>query len=150
MSVGTKVYESHYDYKMDPKNRVSIPVAYRPDSDGESIRLQVSQEQDEKVIKVFSQAAFEAKFQQIADADIPQANKQRLSGALRMSSKEAAISSQGKLTVPKEWAEKIGLKAEGPVKLAGRDGYYIICSEDSFTRIVEADLTMDDGGLGVL
>ena len=150
MSAPAKVYESHYDYKMDPKNRVSVPVAFRPDEEGESIRLQVSKEHQEKVIKVFSDAAFQDKFRQIQEAEIPPANKQRLAGALRMSSKEATISGQGKLTVPKEWAEKIGLKAEGPVILAGRDSYYIICSEDSFSRIVEADLGMDDGGLGVL
>ncbi|BCX47091.1 hypothetical protein HAHE_09990 [Haloferula helveola] len=150
MSVEAKVYESHYDYKMDPKFRVSIPVAFRPDGEGEAIRLQVSQEQDEKVIKVFTDAAFQDKFRQISESELPPANKQKLAGALRMSSKEATISSQGKLTVPKEWAERIGLKADGAVKLAGRDGYYIICTEESFRRIEEADLAMDDGGLGVL
>ncbi len=73
-----------------------------------------------------------------------------LAGALRMTSKQVTINAQGKLTVPKDWADKIGLKAEGPVKLAGRDSYFVICTEDSFTRISEADLNMDDGGLGVL
>lgn len=149
MSVSPKVYESDYDHKLDPKYRVSIPVAFRPD-EGDSVRLQVSKEHEEKVIKVFTLEAFEDKFRQIEEADIPQGNKNKLAGALRMTSKQVAINAQGKLTVPKDWADKIGLKAEGSVKLAGRDSYYVICTEDSFNRISEADLNMDDGGLGVL
>lgn len=145
-----KIYESHCDYKMDPKNRVSVPVAYRPDAEGEPIRLQASKEHEEKVIKVFTLDAFQDKFRQIEESDKTPARKQALAGALRMNSREATISSQGKLTIPKDWAEKIGLRAEGPVILAGRDSYWIICSEDSFSRIVEADFNMDDDDLGVL
>ena len=149
MSVSPKVYESDYDYKLDPKYRVSVPVVFRPD-EGDSVRLQVSKEHDEKVIKVFTLEAFEDKFLQIGAADIPQAQKNTLAGALRMKSKQVAISSQGKLTIPKDWADKIGLKADGSVKLAGRDSYWVVCTEDSFNRIGDADLNMDDGGLGVL
>lgn len=149
MSAQGKIYESHHDYKMDPKFRVSVPVAFRPDGD-EPVRLQVSKEHEERVVKVFTVEAFEDKFRQIEEAPMARAKKTRLAGALRMTSKEAAVSSQGKLSVPKDWAEDIGLKADGPVKVAGRDSYYIICSEDSFRRIVEADLNMDDDELGVL
>ena len=144
-----KVYESHYDYKMDPKFRVSVPVAFRPDGD-EPVRLQVSKEHDERVIKIYSLAAFEDKFRQIEESDLTRAKKTRLAGALRMTSKEASVSTQGKLSVPKDWAEDIGLKADGAVKVAGRDSYYILCSEESFRRIVEADMNMDDDELGVL
>ena len=149
MPVSPKVYESDYDYKMDPKYRVSVPVAFRPD-EGAAVRLQVSKEQEEKVVKVFSLETFEDKFRQIDEADIPQGNKNKLAGALRMTSKQVTISAQGKLTVPKDWADKIGLKADDSVKLAGRDSYFVICTEESFTRISDADLNMDDGGLGVL
>ena len=149
MSAQGKVYESHYDYKMDPKYRVSIPVAFRPEGD-EPVRLQVSKEHEEQVIKIFSVAAFEDKFRQIAESNLTPAKKTKLAGALRMTSKEATISSQGKLSVPKDWAEDIGLKADGPVKVAGRDSYYILCSEDTFRRIVEADMNIDDDELGVL
>ncbi len=149
MSAQGKIYESHHDYKMDPKFRVSIPVAFRPEGD-EPVRLQVSKEHDERVVKVFSQATFEDKFRQIAESGLTPAKKTQLAGALRMTSKEASISSQGKLSVPKDWAEDIGLKAEGPVKVAGRDSYYIICTEESFRRIREADLNIDDDELGVL
>ena len=47
-------------------------------------------------------------------------------------------------------AESIGLVADGPVKVAGRASYFILCSDESFRRIVEGDMNMDDEGLGVL
>lgn len=150
MSSKSKVLESHYDYKMDPKNRVSIPVDFRPDKEGASIRLLSSREHNLPVIKVFGTKQFEDKFRQIEEADIPQAQKNSLIGSLRMLSKEASISSQGKLTIPKEWAEKIGLRADGPVKLGGRGNYFIICTQEVFQQIVEIETNLDDGGLGVL
>ena len=151
MAATRNIFESHYDYKMDPKYRVSIPVAFRPQKDDEAVRLQISKEHEQlAVIKVFSLAAFADKFRQIADADLPQAKKNQLEGALRMLSREASINSQGKLTVPKEWAERIGLKADGPVKLAGRGKYFIMCTDETFNRLAELDFNMGDAGLGVL
>lgn len=149
MSPAGRVYECHYDYKMDPKFRVSIPVAFRPEGD-EPVRLQASKVYEERVIKIFSLAAFEDKFRKINESDLPPGKKEQMAGALRMTSKQVSISTQGKLSVPKDWAESIGLVADGPVKVAGRDSYFILCSEESFRRIVEGDMNMDDEGLGVL
>ncbi len=148
--MSVKVHESHTDNKMDPKYRVSIPVGWRPDVEGEPVRLQMSAEHKVPVIKVFSRAQFEDKFRQIEQSPLDQTKKNALVGSLRMNSKEAQISGQGKLTVPKEWAERIGLKAEALVRLAGRGPYYILCTEESFDKIAEIELMMDDGGLGVL
>lgn len=150
MSVNAKVLEGYFDYKMDPKYRVSVPVVLRPDNLDESIRLQSSHEHDLPVIKVFESAVFEDKFRLIAESDLPQARKNALVGSLRMLSRQATISSQGKLTIPKEWAEKIGLKADAPVMLGGRGPYFIICTPETFQRIIEIESNFDDGGLGVL
>lgn len=148
--MSAKIHESHTDNKMDPKFRVSIPVGWRPEVEGEPVRLQMSVEHKVPVIKVFSRAEFDDKFRQIEGSSLDQARKNALIGSLRMNSKEAQISAQGKLTVPKEWAERIGLKADAMVRLAGRGPYYILCTEESFDQIADIELTMDDGGLGVL
>jgi DNA-binding transcriptional regulator/RsmH inhibitor MraZ len=150
MSANAKSLESHYDYKMDPKYRVSIPVDYRPDVEGAPIRLHAHKEHKLPVIKVYTAEIFEDKYRQIRESDLPQANKNALEGALRMNSKLATISPQGKLTIPKDWAEKIGLKADGPVKLGGRGHYFIICTPETFDRIVEIEEDIEDYGLGVL
>ncbi len=149
MSVEAKVYESHYDYKMDPKYRVSVPVSFRPDGE-ETIRLQISNLHEVPVIKVFTSAAFEDKFRRVRESNLTQSRKDEIEGSLRMLSKEVSINPQGKLTVPKDWAEDVGLQADGPVKLAGRGGYYMLCTEENFKRIAKAEISMDDGGIGVL
>ncbi|MDB6080461.1 MAG: mraz yabb division cell 3d-structure uncharacterized bcr similar protein [Akkermansiaceae bacterium] len=150
MSHSSPVHESHFDYKMDPKFRVSVPVEWRPESEETPVRLQLSREHDLPVIKVFSQEAFDEKFKQVEASDLSPAKKQQIVGHLRMMSKQATISSQGKLQVPKDWSERVGLQAEGSVILAGRGPFYMICPKATFERISEIELGMDDGDLGVL
>lgn len=150
MSANAKPLESHYDYKMDPKYRVSVPVDYRPDGEGSALRLHSHKEHGLPVIKVYTSEIFDDKYRQIRESELPQAKKNALEGALRMHSKVATINPQGKLPIPKDWAEKIGLKADGPVKLGGRGHYFIICSEETFDRLEEIENNIDDDGLGVL
>jgi DNA-binding transcriptional regulator/RsmH inhibitor MraZ len=145
-----RIHESHFDYKMDPKFRVSVPVDWRPETEETAIRLQLSKEHELPVIKVYSEEEFDLKFEQVAQSDLTPAKKQQIVGHLRMMSKKATVSSQGKLTVPKDWSEKIGLKADGPVILAGRGPFYMLCTAETFDRITEIELGMDDGDLGVL
>ncbi|RYD70816.1 MAG: hypothetical protein EOP84_26025, partial [Verrucomicrobiaceae bacterium] len=61
MSSTSKVHESHFDYKMDPKFRVSVPVEWRPETEETPIRLQLSKEHDLPVIKVYGEAEFDLK-----------------------------------------------------------------------------------------
>jgi DNA-binding transcriptional regulator/RsmH inhibitor MraZ len=150
MSYPSVIFESHSDYKLDPKFRVSIPVAWRPPSEEVPIRLLLSQEHKLPVIKVFSQEAFDEKFVTIEASDLLPAVKQQIVGALRMNSHQATINAQGKLTVPKDWAERIGLKADGPVVLAGRGGYYFLSTKEIHQQISEIEFGLDDAGLGVL
>lgn len=150
MPSAATVHESHYDHKMDPKFRVSIPVEWRPATEDTPVRLQLSKEHGLQVIKVFSEEAFDDKFRQVEASDLTPAKKQQIVGHLRMMSKKATISSQGKLTVPKDWAERIGLKADGQVILAGRGPFYMLCTQEVFDQITEIELGMDDGDLGVL
>ncbi len=150
MSSTATVHEGHYDYKMDPKYRVSIPVEWRPVTEDTPVRLQLSNEHKIPVIKVFSEEVFDDKFRQVEASDLTPAKKQQIVGHLRMMSRKATISNQGKLQVPKDWSEGVGLKAEGQVILAGRGPYYMLCPQETFDRIKEIELGMDDGELGVL
>jgi DNA-binding transcriptional regulator/RsmH inhibitor MraZ len=150
MSSSAPIHESHFDYKMDPKYRVSVPVEWRPESEETPVRLQLSREHDLPVIKVFSQEVFDEKFRAVEESDLSPAKKQQIVGHLRMMSKQATISSQGKLQVPKDWSERCGLQADASVILAGRGPFYMICPVATFERISEIELGMDDGDLGVL
>lgn len=146
----SKVHESHFDYKMDPKFRVSVPVEWRPETEETAVRLQLSKEHGLPVIKVYSEEEFGLKFEQVAASDLTPAKKQQIVGHLRMMSKKAFVSNQGKLTVPKDWSEQVGLQSDGQVILAGRGPFYMVCTPTTFERIKEIELGMDDGDLGVL
>lgn len=150
MSVSSPIFESHYDYKMDPKYRVSIPVEWRPGSEEVPVRLQLSKEHDLAVVKVFTEEEFNAKFEVIEASALTREKKIAIVGHLRMMSKQVTISGQGKLTVPKDWSERVGLKADGPVVLAGRGSYYMLCPQETFQKICEIEFDMGDGELGVL
>lgn len=151
MSTSHNVYEKVSDYKMDPKYRVSIPAEWRSGAVEIPVRLQLSKEQGYPVIKVFTPEEFDLKYEKVrVNTVLTEAEKQQLVGHLRMSSKMATISPQGKLTIPKDWAERIGVKADGPVTLGGRGPYYILCSQENYYAIFDAGMNMNDGGTGVL
>ena len=150
MSSSSTVHESHFDYKMDPKFRVSIPVEWRPETEETAIRVQLSNEHKLPVIKVFSEEEFDKKFEQVANSDLTPLKKQQIIGHLRMMSKKAFVSGQGKLTIPKDWSEQVGIQSEGQVILAGRGPFYMLCTPATFERIKQLELGMDDGGIGVL
>ena len=150
MPSSSYIHESHFDYKMDPKFRVSIPVDWRPETEETAIRLQISREHELPVIKVFTEEEFARKFEKVENSDLTPARKQQIVGSLRMMSKKAFVSVQGKLTIPKDWSEQVGIQSEGQVILAGRGPFYMICAPATFERIKQLELDMDDGDLGVL
>lgn len=150
MDDSEKVLESSYGYKLDPKFRVSVPVSFRPETEGEPLRLLRSKEYGMPVIKVTSIEVFEDKFRQIEASNWTAAKKKQFVGALRMNSRKATLSSQGKLTIPKEWAEQAGLAAEKSVQLGGRGDYFIVCSDQTLNRINEVEFNLDQDDLGVL
>jgi bifunctional DNA-binding transcriptional regulator/antitoxin component of YhaV-PrlF toxin-antitoxin module len=98
----------------------------------------------------FTEEEFDLKFEQVANSNLTPAKKQQIVGHLRMMSKKAFVSGQGKLTVPKDWSEQIGLQAESQVILAGRGPFYMLCTPATFEEIKRIEGGMDDGDLGVL
>ncbi len=150
MPSSAPIYDSHHDYKMDPKYRVSIPVEWRPVTEGTPVRMQLSKEYEMPVIKVFSEEVFDDKFRQVEESSLTPAKKQQIVTYLRMMSRKTTISNQGKLQVPKDWSERIGLKADGKVILAGCGSYYMLCTEETRDRISQIADEIDDGQLGVL
>ncbi|GAA5484537.1 hypothetical protein [Haloferula sargassicola] len=151
MSASVQNLENHFVHKMDSKNRVSVPGEFRLAEEGTPIRIMRSSEHGEPAIKVFTEEHYQAKFAEIEQAEnLLPAKKKQLVSALRMFSKQVTISPQGKLTLPKDWCDKVGLRAEQPAVLGGCGDYFIICSQDAMERMEESLRDLDDGGLGVL
>lgn len=151
MSASVPDLETHVVHKMDSKNRVSVPSEFRLVEEGTPIRIMRSTEHDEPVIKAFTEETYRAKFKEIEEAThLTPARKKQIASALRMFSKQVTISPQGKITLPKDWCERVGLRAEEHVVLGGCGDYFIICSQDSLARMEENLRLIDDGDLGVL
>ncbi len=128
---------------MDPKFRVSIPVEWRPEK-GEVLRLQLSKQHELPVIKVLTVQAFEERKATIEQSHHTPAKKREMLGKLHMLCKQATLSDQGKLLVPKDWSEKAGLEADKEVVLAGRGTHFEIWSPANFQRVLEIETSMDE------
>lgn len=151
MSASHPALENYFVHKMDAKNRLSVPSEFRLVEEGTPIRMMKSKEHGLPVIKVFTEEHYQDKFRQLEEAShLSQQQKNEVAGALRMFSKQVTISAQGKLTVPKEWADRIGVRAEDQVVLGGRGDHFILCSEDTLSRIEAALDGLSDGGMGLL
>jgi len=118
-------YKGFKPFKMDPKFRVSIPTAWRPEA-GAVLFLLFAKENDMPVVKVLSQEAYDQKVSLIEGSDKTPAEKGKMLGKLAMLCREASLNEQGKLLVPKDLSEKAGIAAEGDVVLAGRGIHFEI------------------------
>ena len=142
-------YKGFKPFKMDPKFRVSVPVAWRPEA-GAPLFLLFSKQHEMPVVKVLSQEAYDEKEQIIQNSDKTPAEKSKMLGRLAMLSREVTLNEQGKLLVPKDLSEKAGIEADGDVYLAGRGIYFEIWSKTNFDKVFEIEsATEEDDELGI-
>lgn len=142
-------YKGFKPFKMDPKFRVSVPVAWRPEA-GASLFLLFSKEHEMPVVKVLSQEAYDEKVELIKGSDKTPAEKGKMLGKLAMLCREASLNEQGKLLVPKDLSEKAGIAADSDVMLAGRGIHFEIWSKANFDKVLEIETSQeDDDELGI-
>jgi DNA-binding transcriptional regulator/RsmH inhibitor MraZ len=142
-------YKGFKPFKMDPKFRVSVPVAWRPEA-GASLFLLFSKLHEMPVVKVLSQEAYDEKVELIQTSDKTPAEKGKMLGKLAMLCREAGLNEQGKLLVPKDLSEKSGIEADGDVVLAGRGIHFEIWSKANFDKVLEIETAEEeDDELGI-
>jgi DNA-binding transcriptional regulator/RsmH inhibitor MraZ len=142
-------YKGFKPFKMDPKFRVSVPVAWRPEA-GASLFLLFSKEHEMPVVKVLSQQAYDEKVELIKGSDKTPAEKGKMLGKLAMLCREASLNEQGKLLVPKDLSEKAGIEADSDVMLAGRGIHFEIWSKAKFDKVLEIETSQEeDDDLGI-
>jgi DNA-binding transcriptional regulator/RsmH inhibitor MraZ len=138
-----------HPYKMDPKFRVSIPMAWRP-APGGTLFLLFSQVHAMPVVKVLGRDAYDEKVGLIRNSDKTPAEKGRLLGRLAMLCREVTVNDQGKLLVPKDLSEKAGIAADSDVVLAGRGIHFEIWSKEHFDQVLAIETAQDeDDDLGI-
>ncbi len=149
MSQPHQRHKGFHPYKMDPKFRVSIPSAWRPDDDG-SLFLLYSKRHEMPVVKVRSQAAFDEKVELVHNSDKTPAEKSAILGRLAMLSCEVKLNDQGKLTIPRELCVKTGIAADSTIYLVGRGIEFEIWSSGNFDRMLEIESgPLKDDDLGI-
>jgi DNA-binding transcriptional regulator/RsmH inhibitor MraZ len=149
VSTTNQRYKGFKPFKMDPKFRVSIPTAWRPEA-GASLFLLFSKEHEMPVVKVLSQEAYDEKVDLIKGSDKTPAEKGKMLGKLAMLCREASLNEQGKLLVPKDLSELAGIHAESDVMLAGRGIHFEIWSKANFDIKLALEMAQEeDDELGI-
>lgn len=149
MSSTHQRYKGFKPFKMDPKFRVSIPTAWRPEA-GASLYLLFSKEHGMPVVKVLSQEAYDHKVELVEKSDLTPAEKGKKLGKLAMLCREATLNEQGKLLVPKDLSELAGIAAEADVMLAGRGIHFEIWSKPNFdTKLALEMAEEEEDDLGI-
>jgi len=143
MSSNHQRYKGFKPFKMDPKFRVSVPTAWRPEA-GASLFLLFSKEHEMPVVKVLSQEAYDEKVDLIRTSDKSPADKGKMLGKLAMLCREATLNEQGKLLVPKDLSEKAGIAADSEVVLAGRGIHFEIWSKANFDIKFEIETSEEE------
>ena len=150
VSTTNQRYIGFSPYKMDPKFRVSIPTAWRPEP-GSILFLLYSKTHEMPVIKVLSQEAFDDRVQTVKNSDLVPAKKAAILGSLSMLCREASVNDQGKLLVPKDLSEKAGILADSEVTLVGRGMHFEVWNNENFNRVLSIEMDQnDEAELGIL
>lgn len=143
MSSNYQRYKGFTPYKMDPKFRVSVPTAWRPEAGG-VLFLLFSKEHEMPLVKVLSHEAYGEKVSLIQSSDKTPVEKGKLLGKLAMLCREVSLNEQGKLLVPKDLSEKAGMEADSEVVLAGRGIHFEIWSKANFERVLNIETREDE------
>ncbi len=125
-------------YKMDPKYRVSIPVAWRTEK-GEDFHLQFSNKRGWPIVKVLTEAAYQTKISNVENGEGSIEEKNYHVGKLAMLCREATLNEQGKLLIPKDLSDLCGIEPEAEVILAGRETYFEIWSKANHADMMEKE-----------
>ena len=128
------------EHKLDAKGRVSVPVTWRPPV-GESVFLLRATSYGQPTLRVLSEEAFTQKLNQIEEHEtLTPRQKDNAAGMLYANSIEAKVNEQGKLLVPKAWAEERQLSLPGPVTLVGRGNHFEMLSPKNAEAMQAAEL----------
>jgi len=128
MAIQIQAQRGIIEHKLDAKGRVSVPVTWRPEA-GVSVFLLRASAYGQPTLRVLSEEAFSKKLQQIEDAEtLTPRQRDNATGMMYANSVEASVNDQGKLLIPKAWAEERELSLPGAVTLVGRGNYFEMLS----------------------
>ena len=92
------------------------------------------------MIKALTDTAFNAALESIQNnPDLPNGVKSRQKSALFTHNQPVTVNDQGKMLIPKKFAEERGLEPEETVHLLGRGNFFEIISPSNYTALIESE-----------
>lgn len=123
---------------MDPKYRISIPVAWRPE-EGQQLILQQSKRYGVPCVRVLTLTALAEMERDIRNHPGSTAGQIREAlEFLRAGIIPVNVNNQGKLLIPKEWSLRANLQADSSVMMVGRGDYFDIYNSADYAKVFEA------------
>lgn len=143
MNASRSIFEGEFEHKLDKKLRVSVPSLWRPSSGGSfGLRLLKWELSGVPVLKALTEEAFTAALQSIQDADVPAGVKGRQKAVLHTHNQPVSVNEQGKILIPKKFAEERGLEAGGTIHFLGRGNYFEIITPEHYAALMESEQEM--------
>lgn len=128
--------EGVYEYKLDPKCRVSVPSDWRVSAGAGVLRLLKVNSYGKPVLKVITEDEFTNLLKLIDEqAEWSAAQKQVMRGKLFSDCQKTKLNEQGKLLVPKALCVHPDLEPDGQVTLVGRGTYFEIVKPENYEEM---------------
>jgi DNA-binding transcriptional regulator/RsmH inhibitor MraZ len=137
MSFVLSQFNGFQEHKMDPKYRISIPVAWRPE-EGQQLILQQSKRYGIPCVRVLTLAALADMERDIREHPGITAGQIREGlEFLHAGIIPVNVNNQGKLLIPKEWSLRANLQADSNVMMVGRGEYFDIYNSADYAKVYE-------------
>ena len=142
MSDQFQQYKGTYPYKTDSKNRVNVVSAWRPQP-AESLHLMASFDKKSElpIIKVMTDEGVASRLRIVDEYVSEPGERAEMKSELKRNLRDGNINDQGRLLIPKDFANHAGIEPDSEVYLVAGDSHFEVWSKENFTTAI--------GGLGV-
>ncbi len=133
MSDQFQQYKGTYLYKTDSKNRVNVVAAWRPQP-GENLYLMASFDYRSKlpIIKVLTDEGIASRLKTVDESDLDAGEKADMKSDLKRNLRDGNVNDQGRLLIPKDFANHAGIEPDAEVYLVAGDSHFEIWSKENY------------------
>lgn len=135
MSDQFQQYKGTYPYKTDSKNRVNVVAAWRPQP-GENLYLMASFDYRSElpIIKVLTDEGIASRLKTVDESDLDTGEKADMKSDLKRNLRDGNLNDQGRLLIPKDFANHAGIEPDADVYLVAGDSHFEIWSKENYTK----------------
>jgi DNA-binding transcriptional regulator/RsmH inhibitor MraZ len=133
MSDQFQQYKGTYPYKTDSKNRVNVVAAWRPQP-GENLYLMASFDYRSElpIIKVLTDEGIASRLKTVDESDLDTGEKADMKSDLKRNLRDGNLNDQGRLLIPKDFANHAGIEPDAEVYLVAGDSHFEIWSKQNY------------------